>query len=134
MLLVLELLSAMRLFAPRLCVKLTVSLSLILTPITIIVREATLGLVVLITPVRSNTNSLIGRRVGQAFNHVNGISVKSSRCFSLVIEKFMYFRDFTNITLLFILSFVGFILTRVNFNKITTNLYLKDKFQSASEL
>lgn len=38
--------------------------------------------------------------------------------FSPVIEEFVYFHDFTNIILLFILSFVGFILLRVFFNKI----------------
>lgn len=38
--------------------------------------------------------------------------------FSPVIEEFIYFHDFTNIILLFILRFVGFILLRVLFNKI----------------
>ena len=38
--------------------------------------------------------------------------------FSPVIEEFIYFHDFTNIILLFILSFVGFILLRVIFNKV----------------
>lgn len=38
--------------------------------------------------------------------------------FSPVIEEFMYFHDFTNIILLFILRFVGFILNRILFNKI----------------
>jgi cytochrome c oxidase subunit 2 len=38
--------------------------------------------------------------------------------FSPVIEEFIYFHDFTNIILLFILSFVGFILARVIFNKV----------------
>ena len=38
--------------------------------------------------------------------------------FSPVIEEFVYFHDFTNIILLFILSFVGLIILRVLFNKI----------------
>ena len=38
--------------------------------------------------------------------------------FSPVIEEFMYFHDFTNIILLFILRFVGLILCRILFNKI----------------
>ena len=38
--------------------------------------------------------------------------------FSPVIEEFMYFHDFTNIILLFILRFVGLILNRILFNKI----------------
>ena len=38
--------------------------------------------------------------------------------FSPVIEEFIYFHDFTNIILLFILRFVGLILTRILFNKI----------------
>jgi cytochrome c oxidase subunit 2 len=38
--------------------------------------------------------------------------------FSPVIEEFIYFHDFTNMILLFILRFVGFILLRVLFNKI----------------
>lgn len=37
--------------------------------------------------------------------------------FSPVIEEFIYFHDFTNIILLFILRFVGFILLRVIFNR-----------------
>ena len=37
--------------------------------------------------------------------------------FSPVIEEFIYFHDFTNIILLFILRFVGLILIRVFFNK-----------------
>ena len=37
--------------------------------------------------------------------------------FSPVIEEFIYFHDFTNIILLFILRFVGFIILRVIFNK-----------------
>ena len=37
--------------------------------------------------------------------------------FSPVIEEFIYFHDFTNIILLFILRFVGLILVRVLFNK-----------------
>lgn len=38
--------------------------------------------------------------------------------FSPVIEEFIYFHDFTNIILLFILRFVGLILARVLFNKV----------------
>ena len=38
--------------------------------------------------------------------------------FSPVIEEFIYFHDFTNIILLFILTLVGLILLRVLFNKI----------------
>lgn len=38
--------------------------------------------------------------------------------FSPVIEEFMYFHDFTNIILLFILTFVGTILARILINKI----------------
>lgn len=38
--------------------------------------------------------------------------------FSPVIEEFIYFHDFTNIILLFILRFVGLILNRILFNKI----------------
>lgn len=38
--------------------------------------------------------------------------------FSPVIEEFIYFHDFTNIILLFILSFVGLILNSILFNKI----------------
>lgn len=38
--------------------------------------------------------------------------------FSPVMEEFMYFHDFTNIILLFILRFVGLILNRILFNKI----------------
>ena len=38
--------------------------------------------------------------------------------FSPVIEEFIYFHDFTNMILLFILRFVGFILTSILFNKI----------------
>lgn len=38
--------------------------------------------------------------------------------FSPVIEEFIYFHDFTNIILLFILTFVGTILTRILVNKI----------------
>jgi cytochrome c oxidase subunit 2 len=38
--------------------------------------------------------------------------------FSPVMEEFIYFHDFTNIILLFILSFVGLILARVLFNKV----------------
>ncbi len=38
--------------------------------------------------------------------------------FSPVIEEFIYFHDFTNIILLFILRFVGLIIARVIFNKV----------------
>lgn len=38
--------------------------------------------------------------------------------FSPVIEEFIYFHDFTNMILLFILRFVGFILISILFNKI----------------
>lgn len=38
--------------------------------------------------------------------------------FSPVIEEFIYFHDFTNIILLFILTFVGTILTRILVNKV----------------
>jgi len=38
--------------------------------------------------------------------------------FTPVIEEFIYFHDFTNIILLFIVRFVGFILGRILFNKI----------------
>lgn len=38
--------------------------------------------------------------------------------FSPVIEEFMYFHDFTNIILLFILTFVGTILARILVNKV----------------
>lgn len=38
--------------------------------------------------------------------------------FSPVIEEFMYFHDFTNMILLFILSFVGLILISILFNTI----------------
>jgi len=38
--------------------------------------------------------------------------------FTPVIEEFIYFHDFTNIILLFILRFVGLILNRILFNKI----------------
>lgn len=38
--------------------------------------------------------------------------------FSPVIEEFIYFHDFTNIILLFILRFVGLILIRILFNKV----------------
>lgn len=38
--------------------------------------------------------------------------------FSPVIEEFMYFHDFTNIILLFILTFVGVIIIRVLINSI----------------
>ena len=61
--LILELLSVIRLFAARFYVKLTTSLSIIFILIRMIVGEATLGLAVLISLVRSNTNSLIIRRI-----------------------------------------------------------------------
>jgi cytochrome c oxidase subunit 2 len=38
--------------------------------------------------------------------------------FSPVIEEFVYFHDFTNIILLFILTFVGLVIGRVLFNKV----------------
>jgi hypothetical protein len=38
--------------------------------------------------------------------------------FSPVIEEFIYFHDFTNIILLFILMFVGVIIARILANKI----------------
>jgi hypothetical protein len=38
--------------------------------------------------------------------------------FSPVIEEFIYFHDFTNIILLFILIFVGTILARILSNKV----------------
>ena len=63
MILILELLSVIRLFAARFYVKLTASLNLIFILIRIIVGEATLGLAVLISLMRSNTNSLIMRGI-----------------------------------------------------------------------
>lgn len=61
MMLILEFLSVIRLFAAGFYVKLTTSMNLIFILISIIVGEATLGLAVLISLVRSNTNSLIIR-------------------------------------------------------------------------
>ena len=63
MILILELLSVMRLFAARFYVKIRASLNLIFILIRIIVGEATLGLAVLISLVRSSTNSLIMSRI-----------------------------------------------------------------------
>jgi NADH:ubiquinone oxidoreductase subunit K len=63
MILILELLSIIRLFAARFYIKLSTSLNLIFILIRIIVGEATLGLAVLVSLVRSNSNSLIMRRM-----------------------------------------------------------------------
>jgi hypothetical protein len=61
--LILELLAIISLFTARFYVKVTASLNLIFILIRIIVGEATLGLAVIISLVRSNANRLIMRGI-----------------------------------------------------------------------